>query len=377
MNKNIIALALAGLAVAPTIAQAQVTIFGTADAGYRWSGHNIDPSVGSRSRIDSGTSVPSRLGFTGSEDLGAGYKAAFILEAAIDLAGGGGLIGGGGFSRQAFVSLASPYGTVALGRQYVPGYLLTSEVDPFGSVTVGQYNNVYLTEYRWDNVVGYTSPSWSGFSVAAAYTLNGYGQESIANRGSGAVGDVRAVGVVPQYRNGPLFIGLNLQELRAKSTGVDATGTPVAVSYDGKKVRAYDLGGTYDLGFAKLAAGYGIRRADVADFSADTGAIDGKESKQWLIGATVPVSAAGKVLASFVRRTTERVGGGDDARANQWAVGYEHALSKRTALYGTFSSVNNNRGARETQTLFSSVGAGYNSGDGYQRSTAVGIRHSF
>ncbi|WP_374265635.1 porin [Zoogloea sp.] len=270
-----------------------------------------------------------------------------------------------------------------IANQGGSGYFSTKPID-FDAIHAciaetqpGQVLMAKQFKYRWDNVVGYTSPSWSGFSVAAAYTLNGYGQESIANRGSGAVGDVRAVGVVPQYRNGPLFIGLNLQELRAKSTGVDATGTPVAVSYDGKKVRAYDLGGTYDLGFAKLAAGYGIRRADVADFSADTGAIDGKESKQWLIGATVPVSAAGKVLASFVRRTTERVGGGDDARANQWAVGYEHALSKRTALYGTFSSVNNNRGARETQTLFSSVGAGYNSGDGYQRSTAVGIRHSF
>ncbi|WP_374265627.1 hypothetical protein [Zoogloea sp.] len=71
MNKNIIALALAGLAVAPTIAQAQVTIFGTADAGYRWSGHNIDPSVGSRSRIDSGTSVPSRLGESCNDCLSA------------------------------------------------------------------------------------------------------------------------------------------------------------------------------------------------------------------------------------------------------------------------------------------------------------------
>jgi hypothetical protein len=170
------------------------------------------------------------------------------------------------------VSLGGRFGALALGRQYTPGYLLTSEIDPFASVTVGQYNNVYLTEYRWNNQIGYVSPNWGGFSVAAGYTLNGYGQESPGNRGLGAAGDVHALSVVPQYRNGPLLVGLHLQELRAKSTGKEADGSSVPVSYDGKKVRVFDFGGTYDLGPIKLAASYGVRRADVADFSADTGA---------------------------------------------------------------------------------------------------------
>ena len=65
-----------------------------------------------------------------------------------------------------------------------------------------------------------------------------------------------------------------------------------------------------------------------------------------------------------------------DARAGQWALGYEHALSKRTSLYGTYASINNNRSARD-HALSSSVGAGYNTGDGYQNSFATGIRHSF
>ena len=375
MNKNSLAVAIASLLAAPAFAQSDVSIFGTVDMGYRWSGNNVDPTVSSRSRIDSGTSVPSRLGFRGTEKLGNGLTAGFILEAAVDAAGGAPL-GGGGFSRQAFVSLAGPFGSVALGRQYTPGYLLTSEIDPFGSVTVGQYNNVYLTEYRWSNQIGYVTPNWSGFSVAAGYTLNGYGEESLGNRGLGAAGDVHALSIVPQYRQGPLLVGLHLQELRAKSTGKEADGTTVPVSYDGKKVRVFDIGGTYDLGLAKLAASYGLRRADVADFSADTGSIAGKDSHQWLLGVTVPVGAAGKVLASYVQRRTEVVAGASDARAGQWALGYDHALSKRTSLYGTYASINNNRSARD-HALSSSVGAGYNTGDGYQNSFATGIRHSF
>lgn len=375
MRNTAIAALLLTVFSTSALALDNVTIFGTVDMGYRWSGKNIDPTVGSQSRIDSGTSVPSRLGFQGSEDIGNGLKASFVLEAAVDAATGQ-LTGGGGFSRQAFVALGGKFGRVALGRQYTPGYLLTSEIDPFSSVTVGQYNNVYLTEYRWDNQATYFSPEWQGFSVSAAYTANGYGQESIANRGSGAVGDVRGLSVVPQYRNGPLLLGVHLQELNARSSGLDESGAPVAVSYDGKKVRVYEAGGTLDLGVAKLAVLYGVRRAGSADFSPDTGALAGKNSRQWLLGATLPVGSHGTVLTSYVRRSTELADGAGDAKADQWAVGYEYALSKRTALYTTYSSVNNNAAGRDAGFI-SSVGAGYNPGNGYQRSAAAGIRHNF
>jgi predicted porin len=100
MKKKLLAPALASLIAAPAFAQSEVSIFGTVDMGYRWSGNNIDSTVSSRSRIDSGTSVPSRIGFRGSESLGNGLTASFILEAAINTAGGE-LLGGGGFSRQA------------------------------------------------------------------------------------------------------------------------------------------------------------------------------------------------------------------------------------------------------------------------------------
>ncbi|MBS0544292.1 MAG: porin [Proteobacteria bacterium] len=366
MQKKMLALAVLGLIGAPALAQSNVTIFGTVDLGYRFSGDNIDSKVKNRSAIDSGTSTPTRLGFQGSEDLGNGLKAGFVLEQGI-AADTGTSAGGGSFSRQAFVSLSGGFGTLGVGRQYTPGYALTSTVDPFGSVTVGQYNNVYLTEYRWDNLLAYVSPSWGGFSVAAGLTLNGYGNESRGNRGTGEVGDVRALSVLPQYRSGPLFVGLHVQDLRAKSTGL----------YDGEKVRAYDLAGTYDFGVAKLAAAYGIRRADSGDFSPDTGASDGKKTRQWLVGVTAPVGPVGKLLASYVARRTEAVAGGNDAKVGQWALGYEHALSKRTAIHATYAKVDNNRSARESTNLSGSVGAGYNAGDGYQTGFAVGIRHNF
>ena len=156
--------------------------------------------------LDSGLASGSRIGFRGTEMLGNGLKAGFVLEQGILADTGGSAQGGRTFGRQAFVSLGGAFGSVALGRQYAPGYLLTSDVDPFASGTVGQYNNVYLTEYRWDNQISYTTPSWGGLSVLAGYTLDVDGDESAANRGSGDIGDVRGWAIVPQYRSGAVVV---------------------------------------------------------------------------------------------------------------------------------------------------------------------------
>ena len=80
MQKNLIALAVAGLAALPAFAQSNVTIYGLVDMGYKWSGDNMDDRVSSRSALDSGMSAGSRLGFKGTEDLGNGMKAGFVLE---------------------------------------------------------------------------------------------------------------------------------------------------------------------------------------------------------------------------------------------------------------------------------------------------------
>ncbi|WP_040499693.1 porin [Ideonella sp. B508-1] len=337
-----------------------VSIFGTVDVGYRWSGDNVDPSRKHDSAIDSGLSTPSRLGFQGHEDLGQGLQAGFLIESGIG-ADTGTVAGGGFWSRQAYVSLAQrQLGTLSLGRQYTPGYLFESTVDPFGSVTVGQYNNVYLTEYRWDNQVAYVSPAIQGVTVAASLASNGYGQEAQGH-------NVRVASLLPQYQNGPLFVGLHLQQLHSSLTGAT----------HGKNVNVWDVGGTYDFGVLKLAALVGGRQASAGDFSPDTGATEAERTRQWLLGATVPLSAADALRVSYAHRASRPLDGGEQAVAGQWALGLEHALSKRTAVYAVFADVQNNAAAKASTTLASFVGAGYNAGNGYQRGFGAGLRHNF
>ena len=90
MKKNPVALAMAAL-ISPLIspaafAQSSVTLYGVVDMGYVWRGDNVDDRAKERNGIDSGVANGSRLGFKGSEDLGNGLKAGFVLEQGIRVA---------------------------------------------------------------------------------------------------------------------------------------------------------------------------------------------------------------------------------------------------------------------------------------------------
>ncbi|TAH43966.1 MAG: porin [Betaproteobacteria bacterium] len=354
MQKKLIALAVAGLVSVPAFAQSNVTIYGVVDMGYKYLGDNIDDGVKNRSAIDSGISGGSRIGFRGTEDLGNGLKAGFVLEQGINADTGTSAQGGATFGRQSFVSLSGGFGTVALGRQYTPAHaLLAGNIDPFGlgKGTVGSIANFYVSEARLDNLAAYVSPNWGGFSVVAGYSFNAVGNEQ-SPKIDGAETDTRAWVIAPTYKNGPLYVALNFHKLDPVMSGLDST-------------KVWDLGGTYDFGVVKVGAVYGQRKSDDAKI------------KQWALTGAVPVGAAGKVQVSYgQRKFDDSASIYDGAKVSQWALGYEHALSKRTALYTTYAQQNQN----EEQELAGGTGIGdaTDSGAaGYQRGFNLGVRHSF
>jgi hypothetical protein len=91
------------------------------------------PGTNKFSGIQSGLLSGSRLGFKGEEALGNGLKAIFTLEYSLNIDNNSGIGSTGGLNaRQQFVGLAGGFGTVALGRQYSPGYQATANNDPAG-----------------------------------------------------------------------------------------------------------------------------------------------------------------------------------------------------------------------------------------------------
>ncbi|WP_374324410.1 porin [Azonexus sp.] len=372
MQKKIIALAVAGLASTAAFAQSNVQIYGVVDVGYNRTSSSDTSTFSSRNALDSGLQSGSRIGFRGTEDLGNGLKASFVLEYGIGVDTGAGLAGP---ARQSFLALSNNYGTVAAGRQYTPQYGLISKVDPFGAGTVGDVTygrGVYgmgaavaPTTIRLNNLVAYVSPSFSGFNVIAGYTADGLGDED-ATLKTAKDADAEIWAINPNYSNGPLFVGLNYHQVK-----VDAAGY---------KDRVWDLGASYDFGVVKLAGVYGqIKNDNYGVAAAIPGATggDNTKSKQWMIGATIPVGAAGNVLVSYSRNKIDSDWvAADGAKASKWALGYTHALSKRTNLYAVYAKISTNT---EAEGSFSVKGGAAIGGgaDDYTSGLNLGVRHQF
>ncbi|MDR3056367.1 MAG: porin [Zoogloeaceae bacterium] len=364
MQKKLIALAVAALASGAAFAQSNVTIYGNVDVGFSHRGDNIANNVGSQNAIDSGISDDSYVGFKGVEDLGNGLKALFVLEAGFTADDGAST--GSLFEKQAFLGLTGNFGTAIAGRLVAPRYSLLAAIDPFADGTVGRFHNVFSDVVaadvdRVNNAVAYVSPSFSGFSVTAAYSTSALWSEGSLTASPDNDGDLRVYTVLPRYTNGPLDIGLAYQQIKGK----DSTSAA--------KVKQWTLGGTYDFKVVKLSAYYDNYKdkQGVANVVLGSHGILGNDMKlkTFGVGVTVPFGKHA-ILASYNTSKAKQSNFVNDT-AKQWALGYTYSLSKRTNFYAAYADINNDDG-RGT-----AVSDANNGGQGYQNGLQFGLKHSF
>ena len=428
MKKSLIA--LAALAAASAVsAQSSVTLYGVVDAAY----NNLNASnAGSLSRLTgNGANQSSRLGFRGVEDLGGGLKASFVLEAAINVDNGTGTTStsnnqtlgqsattgtgapfagnasssaagqqGLTFNRRSTVSLEGAFGEVRLGRDYVPTFWNQTAYDPFGTVGVGASTNVSLgtlnpigvsvappgsakATVRSSNSIGYFTPNFGGFTAQVMYAFSeapsnctAFGTPaagtSVANSCPGASGDGKYVGARALYNNGPISASIAF----GKNT-FNNSATPASAGLTGTQFRGnantVTLGGSYDFGVAKAMAQYGTYKQQA---NLNQGVPTDQKLTHYLLGVSVPVGA-GEFKASYnwgkLDKTAAAAENSRDQR--QLALGYVYNLSKRSAVYTTYSRMTaNGVGATASMGLTSTpVAAGGVSATGYD----IGVRHSF
>ena len=241
MKKTLIA--LASLAAAGAVsAQSSVTLYGKIDLGLV-----IDSgaAAGKSLRLSSGVTGGSRLGFKGSEDLGDGYKAGFVMETGFCADSAAPVVSNGAsvpnfctgsnafMGRQAFGSLSGAFGTLAGGRQYSLGYLNLTTIDPFGTGYAGQVNNIVdASGVRLNNAVHYTTPSFGGVTASGEIALGETTGNWKANR---------VLGAAVNYASGPAYAGFSFYDL-ANANGV------------GSARRDWLLGGSVDFGVLKAHA---------------------------------------------------------------------------------------------------------------------------
>jgi predicted porin len=331
MKKSLPLLALLGLAASAAQAQTALTIYGIADVGVVREYGRFGPSI---TKLDSGLQSGSRLGFKGTEDLGGGMKALFVLETGLQMDTGGFAQGGLAFGRQSYVGIDGGFGTLTLGRQNQSQFIALDSIDPFGTGLAGTSTNLFAfpNGIRNNNMIMYASPTIGGFSGELQYAFG----EVAGNASAG-----RNIGGAFGYAAGPLQVKLSYEKENFKLTN------------DSNRMTM--LSGGYDFSVAQLAVAYQTAKNDST-----------RDETNALIGVTVPFGASA-VMASYIRHRDRALSSGN---ANQIALGYTYALSKRTNLYSSYARI----GDTNSRALF--VG---NATGGGSNNTAfnVGIRHKF
>jgi predicted porin len=264
LNKKVLTTAiLAGFAGAAH-AQSSVTLYGLIDAGFTYVNH---AGTGAKSLYQYGDGVAqgSRWGLRGSEDLGGGLKAIFVLENGFN--SGNGTLGQGGdlFGRQAYVGLAqNGIGSLTLGRQYSFSTDYLGGSYAIGGQTVaGNYgfhiNDVdQLTSSRINTSIKFNSANFYGLTFGALY---GFSNQAGAFAGApGASGSSATYSFGLNYVNGPVGIGAAYTDIRYPGSASPAfsttlanasalTGTSVA-----KDLATAGVGARYTIGAATLFA---------------------------------------------------------------------------------------------------------------------------
>jgi outer membrane protein OmpU len=204
------AAALSGVALAlasmPGVSEAQssVTLYGIIDAGITYVSNTGGSHV---IKFDDGVSYGNRWGIKGSEDLGGGLSAVFVLESGFHLSNGQLGFGGSLFGRQAYVGLKNDWGTLSFGNQLdmteemVYQYNVSSWASGY-AIHQGDFDR--FNGDRLPNAVKFLSNEFHGFMFGGMYSFGNI---------AGNFHEQSAWSVGAHYANGPFTIGTAYTQL--------------------------------------------------------------------------------------------------------------------------------------------------------------------
>jgi predicted porin len=377
MKKLLIATAALAMVAGTAQAQSSVTVYGVIDMGYSSVEHKSDAATpvtttnkgfnspnGSTAFNNSGEAASSRLGFRGSEDLGGGLKANFVIES--------------GMSQNTVFTLGNraywagieskDMGEVRIGRQdslirsvwlghdqlafaNVVGNLAHSDVQAGGAPTASHTNRFVG--------LNYLSPRFNGIQLVGSVM-----QQNTETSGSATTKNASGSQVGANYLAGKFSVAAAYAEYTqdaVTATGAfDNTATSNAtqigvagVDAIAGKVKETGAGASYDFGVAKV--GYVYNKVD------RTTTIQ-RESHAF--SASIPLGAklVGRVGYGFGDYKATPTGVETDIKGMQAALNYN--LSKRTMVYGIYGQEERDS-ATAGRPAFKST------------EYSVGVRHSF
>jgi len=210
------------------------------------------------------------------------------------------------------VALETPVGEIGAGRDYMPAFYLQFKQDPWlnqGIAEVGGTTTYAFATYitpttrsaRVNNALFYSMAA-SGFTVQAAASMKESGTPGTTPGATGDAGAKNRFGLGVSYEAGPLYVAAAYDQSE-RTVGADHNLTM--------------LGASYDFGMIKPRISYAR-----ADLGATT-------PTSYIVAATVPVDT-NIVKLGYAHFDADNAAG---TKTNKFSLGYEHVLSKRTAVY--------------------------------------------
>jgi len=339
---------------APAVSAADTTLYGKAHVSINSEDNG---SSGDNYMVRSNA---SRLGVKGSEDLGDGLKAIFGYEMGYDITDGG--ANGPISARNAYVGLAGDWGTFLAGRHDTPAkiafyaagtdFVGDSIIDMnnvAGSTKVGSLTLSTFTEFRLDNAIAYVSPSFSGFTVAAAIvpgeqsgnvttTTSWVPVGAATNKSVKNVNTNSADGLADAYSLGLMYAGGGLKAslgYEVASKGYLGAG---AAGADHKMLQA---GVTYTFGDFTIGGNY--------EKDSDYAGAKGVDRTAWGLAGKANFGN-NYVVVNY--GNTDGDAGVALSDADGYGIGVGHVFSKRTQVYAAYHATNYDLSTMQDKSAF-------------------------
>jgi len=384
MKKSLLALAAMGAFVGAAQAQSSVAVYGIFDGGYSFTNRNINGTATQTTGATSGNQSTSRLGFRGTEDLGGGRSAQFVMELGITAVGASSLSGSSNptnnatlDNRQSFIGLSDKnLGSLKLGRQYSLAHEIIGATDAGGAngvigantyvgansgtswtATSIHTNSSYMI--RLSNAIGYESPRIAGVQVKAMTAQNKSNAGVVQTNAQGYTG------FALNYAAGPVFIGAT-RSYNTVNAVEGTTASAMGLAFVTAASTAYNViqtetavGASYDFKIAKVFANYVETKADG---SAGTTSASGlvkftnaaKRTAQ-NFGVSAPITPTIAVFGSYGGGKSNQFGALSATSATTqdfsfmgYQAGATYTLSKRTNLYAIYGRQSGDTSASTT-----------------------------
>jgi len=388
MKKTLIA--IAALAATGAFAQSTVTIDGVVDAGY--VNYNIKGAqVGG---IDRNLSTTSQINFRVASDLGGGLKATWRSETDFVVTSNGanqGTISNVGTSTasngsagtgtsgltngtastfmngEQELALAGGYGRIGFGAINNTALVAHLYSQPFGTAIGSGFNatsgSAVTANVRNDNTMQYTSPVLAGglkinFINRKAQNAAGSAANANYNASLGAQQQASVNSLAALYNAGPLNVVATRDIQDATFVNTITAGTGAAAL--GSRSTYTALAGNYNMGATTVYGGWqngqSVSAAGLQTVNQTTVTL----AAQYVMGVNT--------FMGSTQRASKSLAG---TNSNLFALGYEYALSKTTAVVARYERI------QDVAGFVSTTGYATTAGNNDRTRFGLGLRVGF